>query len=145
MGHLDVIGRACRLYDEVVVAVLDNTKKQGLFSPAERVALIEGEVEALPSVRVVTFGASLLVDVCRDLGIQAIVKGLRGETDYSYELPMAVMNRHLRGVETLFLPGEPSFVQVSSSLIKEVARFGGDVSAFVSPTVLSALHERLAR
>ncbi len=151
LGHLDVIRRAGALYDEVVVAVLFNPAKQGLFTPAERVALLEGELAELAAgdgqgadrFRVVSFSDRLLVDVCTEMGIQAIVKGLRGETDYAYELPMAVMNRHLTGVETLFLPGEPRYTQVSSSLIKEVARFGGDVSELVSAPVLAALTERL--
>lgn len=153
LGHLDVIARAGTLYDEVVVAVLVNPAKQGLFTPDERVELLEAELadlesslgegrDAFAALRVVAFSDRLLVDVCSELGIQAIVKGLRGETDYAYELPMAVMNRHLTGVETLFLPGEPRYTQVSSSLIKEVARFGGDVSELVSARVLRALTER---
>lgn len=143
LGHLDVIRRATALYDEVVVAVLYNPSKQGMFTPAERLELIETECADLPSVRAIQFHSRLLVDVCRDLGIQAIVKGLRGETDYSYELPMAVMNRYLTGVETLFLPGDPSYTQVSSSLIKEVARFGGDISGLVGPRVTQALAAKL--
>lgn len=143
LGHVDVITRASRLYDEVVVAVLHNQSKVGMFTPDERVELIEGEVAELGNVRVVTFGSRLLVDVCVEMGIDAIVKGLRGETDYSYELPMAVMNRHLTGVETLFLPGDPRYTQVSSSLMKEVAKYGGDISTLVSPRVLAALQARL--
>ncbi len=142
LGHLDVIRRARGLYDEVVVAVLVNPNKTGLFTPEERVALLEAETADLDGVTVLTFEAQLLVDVCRSTGAGAIVKGLRGETDYSYELPMAVMNRHLAGVETLFLPSDPQFSQVSSSLIKEVVRYGGDVSRFVTPAVAAALEER---
>lgn len=142
LGHLDVIRRARSLYDEVVVAVLVNPNKTGLFTPEERVALLEAETADLDGVTVLTFEAQLLVDVCRSTGAGAIVKGLRGETDYSYELPMAVMNRHLAGVETLFLPSDPQFSQVSSSLIKEVVRYGGDVSRFVTPAVAAALEER---
>ncbi|GAB76588.1 Phosphopantetheine adenylyltransferase [Austwickia chelonae] len=146
LGHLDVITRACGLYDEVVVAILHNPAKQGLFTPQERLEMVEKELSdaGLTTVRVVTFADRLLVDVCRDLGVQAIIKGLRGETDYSYELPMAVMNRHLTGVETLFLPGEPTYSQVSSSLMKEVARLGGDISGLVSVRVRQALQDRLA-
>jgi pantetheine-phosphate adenylyltransferase len=145
LGHLDVIRRAAALYDEVVVAVLHNVSKKGLFTPEERLAMIEAEVvdAGLPNVRAVEFTGRLLVDLCVELDIAAIVKGLRGETDYSYELPMAVMNRHLTGVETLFLPGDPAYSQVSSSLMKEVARFGGDVSGLVSDRVHAALVERL--
>lgn len=145
LGHLDVIHRAATLYDEVVVAVLDNPNKSGLFSIDERIALLEAEVRDQPGVRVMAFGGALLVDLCREIDAQAIVKGLRGEVDYSYELPMAIMNRRLTGVETLFLPGEPGLSEVSSSLIKEVARYGGDVSSLVSPGVWTALRERLGR
>jgi len=145
LGHLDVIRRARTLYDEVVVAVLVNPNKTGMFAPEERVALIEAETADLDGVSVLTFEAQLLVDVCRSTGAGAIVKGLRGETDYSYELPMAVMNRHLAGIETLFLPSDPEFAQVSSSLIKEVAKYGGDISRFVPSAVTAALHERLGR
>ncbi|MDO5710245.1 MAG: pantetheine-phosphate adenylyltransferase [Micrococcales bacterium] len=145
LGHLDVITRAARLYDEVVVAVLENPSKGGLFDVEERIALLQTEVAVLPNVRVMTFGGGLLVDLCEQIEAQAIVKGLRGEVDYSYELPMAIMNRRLTGVETLFMPGEPGLSEVSSSLIKEVARYEGDVSSLVSPGVWSALRERLDR
>lgn len=145
LGHLDVIRRAAALYDEVVVAVLHNMAKKGLFTAQERVSLIEAEVvhAGLENVRTVEFSERLLVDVCVEMGIQAIVKGLRDATDYSYELPMALMNRHLAGVETLFLPGDPTYTQVSSSLIKEVARFGGDVAGLVSDRVHVALTDKL--
>lgn len=144
-GHVDVIARAASLYDEVIVAILYNPNKEGLFTPDERMALIDEEVARLGNVRTVAFHGRLLVDVCQELGVSAIVKGLRGETDYSYELPMAVMNRHLTGVETLFMPGDPAYASVSSSLIKEVARFGGDVSGLVSDKVRRLLEERLRR
>lgn len=143
LGHIDVFRRAASLYDEVIVAVLHNLAKQGLFTVEERLELIRDEVRDIENVRVVEFHGRLLVDVCQELGVSAIVKGLRGETDYGYELPMAVMNRHLTGVETLFLPGEPTFSQVSSSLIKEVVRFGGDVSGLVSDRVRDELASRL--
>lgn len=145
LGHLDVIHRAATLYDEVVVAVLDNPNKSGLFTLQERIELLEAELGDQPGVRVMSFGGALLVDLCREIDARAIVKGLRGEVDYSYELPMAIMNRRLTGVETLFMPGEPGLSEVSSSLIKEVARYGGDVSSLVSPGVWTALRERLGR
>src|ERR1019366_4065475 len=109
MGHVDVISRAAALYDEVVVAVLYNNAKSGTFGVDERIRLLDAALGALPNVRIEAFAGRLLVDVCREAGAQAIVKGLRGDTDFVYELPMAQMNRHLSGVETVFLPGEPRF------------------------------------
>ncbi len=145
LGHADIIRRAAALYDEVVVAVLHNPAKQGTFTAEERRDLILDSCQDLPGVRVELFADRLLVDVCREVGADAIVKGLRGGTDFAYELPMALMNRHLTGIETVFLPGDPRFEHVSSSLVKEVARFGGDVSGLVSDRVRDALVERLAR
>ena len=144
LGHLDVINRVARLYDEVVVAVLDNPAKHSLFSLQERVELLTEQVRDLGGVRVMPFGGRLLVELCEQVDAQAIVKGLRGEVDYSYELPMAVMNRRLTGVETLFMPGEPGLNEVSSSLIKEVARYGGDVSGLLPAAVWAALTAKLA-
>lgn len=145
-GHLDVVERAAALYDEVVVAVLHNPAKAGTFSPEERVAFVERAVERLglaDRVRVEAFGGRLLVDVCRELDAGVVVKGLRGGTDFAYELPMALMNRHLTGVETVFLPGAPDLEHVSSSLVKEVVRYGGDVSGLVPDEVRDALVARL--
>ena len=139
LGHADVIRRAAALYDEVIVAVLHNPAKQGTFTPDERRDLILDACGDLANVRVELFANRLLVDVCRDVGATAIVKGLRGGTDFAYELPMALMNRHLTGVETVFLPGDPRFEHISSSLVKEVARYGGDVSGLVSDRVRDAL------
>jgi pantetheine-phosphate adenylyltransferase len=144
LGHADVIERAAALYDEVVVAVLHNPGKRGTFSPEERRDLLMDTCSELPNVKIELFENRLLVDVCREVQAEAIVKGLRGGTDFAYELPMALMNRHLTGVETVFLPGDPRFEHVSSSLVKEVARFGGDVSGLVSDRVRDALVERLA-
>ena len=139
LGHADVIRRAAGLYDEVVVAVLHNPAKHGTFTPDERRDLILDACGDLANVRVELFANRLLVDVCRDVGATAIVKGLRSGTDFAYELPMALMNRHLTGVETVFLPGDPRFEHISSSLVKEVARYGGDVSGLVSDRVRDAL------
>ena len=144
LGHLDIIRRAAALHDDVVVAVLHNPAKQGTFTPQERQDLVADACADLPNVRVELFAGRLLVDVCRELGAQAVVKGLRGGTDFAYELPMALMNRHLTGVETVFLPGDPRFGHVSSSLVKEVARHGGDISGLVTDRVRDALAERLA-
>jgi pantetheine-phosphate adenylyltransferase len=143
LGHADVIRRAAALYDEVVVAVLHNPAKHGAFSPEERLDLIAECCRDLDNVRIQLFADRLLVDVCRELEADAIVKGLRGGTDFAYELPMALMNRHLTGVETVFLPGDPRFEHISSSLVKEVARHGGDVSGLVSDRVRDALVARL--
>jgi len=145
LGHVDAIRRASTLFDEVVVAVLHNPAKQGVFTPDERRALIEDALGDLPGVRVQVFGGRLLVDVCREVGADVVVKGLRSGTDFAYELPMALMNRHLTGVETVFLPGEPSLGHVSSSLVKEVARYGGDVSGLVTDRVRDELAARLSK
>lgn len=148
-GHLDVFARAATQYDEVVVAVLVNPAKQGTFTAEERIALIEEAVATLPEeaagrVRVRAFGGGrLLVDVARELGAQCILKGLRSDTDYAFELPMALMNRHLTGVETVFLPADPAYVHVSSSLVREVVAHGGDVSGLVPEPVRRALEQRL--
>ena len=138
-GHIDVVTRAATLFDEVVVAVLYNPAKQGAFPVEERVSLLEHSLAAVGNLRVEAFAARLLVDVCRDVGATAIVKGLRGGTDFAYELPMALMNKHLTGIETVFLPGDPRFEHVSSSLVKEVAAYGGDVTGLVPDPVLDAL------
>lgn len=143
-GHLDVVVRAARIFDEVVVAVLHNPAKRGTFPVGQRLELVE---ESLPErvrdqVTVAAFADRLLVDVCREVGAGAIVKGLRGGTDFAYELPMALMNRHLTGLETVFLPGDPRFEHVSSSLVKEVAGHGGDVSELVPPGVWARLVAR---
>lgn len=142
-GHLDVVRRAARLFDEVVVAVLHNPNKQGTFTVPERLALIEASIAEIPRVRVEAFANTLVVDVCAQVGATSMVKGLRGGTDFSYELPMATMNRHLTGVETLFLAADPSLTHVSSSLIKEVVRYGGDVSGMVPEHVRAALLDRV--
>lgn len=141
-GHVDVVARAATLFDEVVVAVLYNPAKEGAFPVEERVSLLEESLAGTPNLRVEAFADRLLVDVCRDLGATAIVKGLRGGTDFAYELPMALMNKHLTGIETVFLPGDPRFEHVSSSLVKEVVRYGGDVSGLVPDSVLAALRRR---
>jgi pantetheine-phosphate adenylyltransferase len=141
-GHLDIIGRAAGLFDEVVVATGTNVSKSRMFSPDERLGMLREAVAPWPNVRVAGF-EGLIVDFCREIGAVAIVKGLRGATDYEYELPMAQMNSHLTGVETVFLPGAVGNAFVSSSLIKEVAAFGGDISAFVPDFVAEAIKTKL--
>ncbi len=142
-GHLDVFARAAALADEVVVAVLINRSKSGLFSVDERMEMLREVCAPYPNVRIDAFHG-LLVDYCRDHGIQAIVKGLRAVSDFDYELQMAQMNYRLAGVETLFVSTNPLYSYLSSSLVKEVARFGGDVSGLVPEAVLQRLPEHLA-
>jgi pantetheine-phosphate adenylyltransferase len=141
-GHLDIIERASRLYDEVTVGVLVNRSKRGLFTLEERMALLAEVTAPLGNIRIEAFDG-LLVDFCRDRGIPAIVKGLRAVSDFDYELQMAQMNHRLAGVETLFVATNPLYSFLSSSLIKEVAAFGGDVSGLVPDTVAHRLAERL--
>jgi pantetheine-phosphate adenylyltransferase len=142
-GHLDVIGRTAALFDEVVVAVLVNKSKKGMFSVDERMAMLTEVTAPYPNVRVDSFHG-LLVDYCRAHEIQAIVKGLRVVTDFDYELQMAQMNLGLAGVETLFMATNPLYSFVSSSLIKDVAKWGGDVTVYVPHLVAARLHGRLA-
>jgi len=138
-GHLDVIRRATALFDEVIVAVVHNPAKAGTFDLDTRLELLRQSLADQPAVRVEVVGDGLLVDFCRDVGAVAVVKGLRGGTDFAYELPMALMNRHLSGLETVFIAGDPSLTHVSSSLVKEVAFHGGDVTGLVPDVVLKAL------
>jgi pantetheine-phosphate adenylyltransferase len=141
-GHLDIIARAARLYDTVYVAVMINKSKQGLFSIEERIALIEEVTADLGNVKVEAFHG-LLVDFCKQRDIPAIVKGLRAVSDFDYELQMAQMNMGLTGVETLFVPTNPAYSFLSSSLVKEVAQWGGDISHLVPGPVLGALNAKL--
>jgi len=142
-GHVDVVRRATTLFDEVVVAVLTNPAKQPTFALDERLEMLADSLADVPRTRVEAVSGGLLVDFCRKVGAVAVVKGLRSGTDFAYELPMALMNRHLTGLETVFLPGEPRFEHVSSSLVKEVAGHGGDVSGLVPDAVLARLLARL--
>ena len=142
-GHIDIIGRAARLFDEVIVAVGVNPSKSRLFDPQERVAMLEQACAPFANVRVEGF-TGLVTTFCTEHDAQAIVKGLRAATDFDYEMPMAQMNAALTGVETVFLPTATGTSFVSSSLVKEVAAFGGDVSAFVPDYVLERLTTRLA-
>lgn len=142
-GHLDIIARASRLFDEVVVAVLVNESKKGLFSIPERLELIEQATSHLPNVSTDSFHG-LLVDYCSDHDITGIVKGLRAASDFDYELPMAHMNTHMTQVDTVFLATSPEFSFVSSSLVKEIVKGGADASALVPAAVLTRLNETLA-
>ena len=146
LGHLDVVRRAALLFDEVVVGVATNTSKQILFTPQERVELVRSAVTATPDVPAVRVELvpGLLVDFCRQIGATVLVKGLRGGADLDAELPMALMNRHLTGVETVFIPADRSVTHIASSVVKDVARHGGPVDDLLPPGVGDALRARLA-
>ena len=141
-GHLDIIRRSARLFDEVIVAVGTNVSKNRLFEPDERIAMMRQACADLANVSVEGF-TGLVTTFCAEHDATAIVKGLRAASDFDYELQMAQMNASLTGVETVFIPTSPDRGFVSSSLVKEVAGFGGDVSAFVPPFVHDALTARL--
>ena len=141
-GHLDVIGRASSLFDEITVAVLVNESKVGLFTVQERQEMLAGALAAYGNVVVDSF-SGLLVDYCVAHDMVAIVKGLRAVTDFDYELQMAQMNRNIAGIETVFVPASPEWSFLASSLVKEVAGLGGDVSRLVPPGVLARLRTRL--
>ncbi len=142
-GHLDIIGRACRLFDEVVVAILVNPGKTPLFPLEERIALIEEIVRPQhPQVRVETF-AGLLMDYARQIEAQAVIRGVRSSKDYEYELPMVLMNRRLNpDVETVMLIASEENSYVSSSLIKEVFSLGGSIEGLVPDLVIQRMKER---
>ncbi|NDA36136.1 MAG: pantetheine-phosphate adenylyltransferase [Actinobacteria bacterium] len=140
-GHLDVIERASHLFDEVVIAVLVNNSKSSLFTIEERIVLAGDSVKHLSNVKV-DMWSGLLVDYCRENGVDAIVKGLRAVSDFDYELQMAQMNLQLKSVDTLLMATKPAYSFLSSSLVREIARYGGDVSNLVPPGVLSELKRK---
>jgi len=142
LGHLDVIGRAAGLFDELHVLVVHNPGKTALLPIAQRVSLIEQSVAAagLPSNIVVTsWSVGLLVDYCTDVGASVLVKGIRSQVDVAYETPMAIVNRNLAGVETIFMLPNPAHAHVSSSLVRQVAALGGDVAPYVPDAVADYL------
>jgi pantetheine-phosphate adenylyltransferase len=141
-GHVDIIERAAQQFDRVVVAVLENPGKQPLFGVEERVAMLEKATADLSGVEVDAF-SGLLVEYAKRMEAKAIVKGLRAVTDFEYEIQMAQMNQRLGGVETFFMTTAPTWSYLSSSLVREVARFGGDVSGLVPPLVVERLREKL--
>ena len=142
-GHLDIVARATKTFDRVIVAVLINPAKQPMFTLEERLAMLKEATVGMASVEIDAF-SGLLVDYARRREVTAIVKGLRAVSDFDYELQMAQMNSSLVDVETVFIPTSPEYSFLASSLVKEVAMFGGDVSALVPPFVLERLHARLA-
>ena len=143
-GHVDVITRAAALYDELVVAVLVNPGKAGLFTVEERINMLAEATGRYDNVRIESFHG-LVVDYCRANHIPVIIKGLRAVSDFDYELQMAQMNRGLANVDTLFMPTNPEYSFLASSLVKEIASWGGDVSALVPANVLDRLIERSRR
>lgn len=143
-GHLDIIERAGQHFDAVVVGVLENPAKEPLFAVDERVSMLQDATAGLSNVEIEPF-SGLLVEFARRRATQIIVKGLRAMTDFEYEIQMAQMNHRLAGVETLFMTSSPTWSYLSSSLVKEVARFGGDVEGLVPPFVKDRLTEKLGR
>lgn len=144
LGHEDLVRRACRLFDKVVVAIAANPNKEPMFSLAERVALATTVLEDFDNVEISGYDG-LTVDFATDNNLQVIVRGLRAISDFEYEFQFANMNRHLTDeVETAFLTPTEKYTYISSTLVREIASMGGDISEFVSPAVKSALLERLA-
>jgi pantetheine-phosphate adenylyltransferase len=140
-GHLDIVARAAHVFERVIVAVLVNPGKQPMFTLEERLAMLKEATSDLPGVEVDSF-EGLLVDFARERAVAVIVKGLRAVSDFDYELQMAQMNYRLAGVETMFMSTNPSYSYLSSSLVKDVARNGGDVTGLVPESVLLRLRER---
>lgn len=141
-GHLDIVARASSLFDEVVIAVMVNKTKKTMFTVEERMEMVR-EVTAKYSNVTVDSWSGLLVDYCKANGVSTIVKGLRAVTDFDYELQMSQMNFQLQGVETLFMSTSPSHSFLSSSLVKEIASYGGDVSSYIPAPVVSRLKSRI--
>lgn len=144
LGHLDVVTRAARLFDEVVVGIAHNAGKSPLLSLEERVAVASATVAGLEGVRVAVV-PGLLVDFCREVGADAIIKGLRGSADVDAETPMALMNRHLSGIETVFVLGDPARSHIASSMVKDVARHGGQFADMLVPDAEEVVRRALLR
>ena len=145
LGHLDVIERAAGLFDELHVLVVHNPGKSPLLPVAQRVSLIERSIQdaGMPrNITVTSWSVGLLVDYCTEVGASVIVKGIRSQVDVAYETPMAIVNRNLAGVETIFMLPDPAHAHVSSSLVRQVASLGGDVSPYVPPAVANYLKSR---
>lgn len=141
-GHLDVLQRAAKIFDEVIIAVAFNSQKSGLFTPDERIALIRETVQSLPNVRVDHFHG-LLVEYARAKEAEAVIRGLRAVSDFEFEFQMALMNRKLdSSVETIFLMPREEYTYLSSRIVREIAGLGGAIDAFVPPAVAMALREK---
>lgn len=143
LGHLDVVERAARIFDQVHVLVVHNPGKTALLPVAQRVSLIEQSLAQrgidTTNITVTSWSVGLLVDYCTEVGANVIVKGVRSQVDVAYETPMAIVNRGLAGVETIFMLPDPAHAHVSSSLVRQVASLGGDVSPYVPPVVADFL------
>jgi len=142
LGHLDVIRRAARLYDELHVLVVHNPGKEAMLPISDRLNLLERSIkeDGMPGTIIVgSWSMGLLVDYARDVNAGVLVKGIRSQVDVTYETPMAIVNRHLAEVETVFLLPDPAHAMVSSSLVRQVASLGGDISPFVPPAVAAFL------
>ena len=143
-GHLDIIKRASAHFDEVVVAVFINSTKQSLFTVEERIEMIKETTKELKNIKVDSW-SGLTVEYCKRNKIDVITKGLRAVSDFDYELQMAQMNLQLKGVDTLLMATKPAYSFLSSSLVREIARYGGDVSNLVPPRVLQDLASKASR
>lgn len=143
-GHLDLIKRASKIFNQVVVAVMTNTTKKSMFSPEEKLVLIENEIKKLKNVSVVEVKTGLTVDLAKQINADVIIRGVRNVNDYQFEQQIAVMNRKLDDqIETLLLPSSPQYNEISSSLIKEIAKFKGDISKFVPLNVAKAIEGKI--
>jgi pantetheine-phosphate adenylyltransferase len=142
-GHVDTIQRAAKLFDEVIIAVLTNTSKVSLFNSNEKIDLIEKSLQHIENVQVISHVGGLTIDLAKDLEITAMIRGMRNTLDFEYETNIALMNKQLNEeIETVILLADEKYRFLSSSLIKEVARFGGDISAFVPKVVNEAIKEK---
>jgi len=144
LGHLDIAARATKMFDELHILVVHNPGKEPRFSLEQRVSMIEQAIQGLKlpagaKIHVATLPSGLLVDYCLRVGASALVKGVRTNVDLDYELPMAQVNRDLADVESIFIPADPSYGHISSSLVKQVADLGGDVTKYVPSSVAKAL------
>jgi len=145
LGHLDVIGRAASIFDEVHVVVTHNPDKQAFLPVPERESLIERSIEEARisgEIRIANWSMGLLVDYCQQVGAEVLVKGIRSSTDLSYETPMSIVNRNLGGIETIFMLPNPENAHVSSSLVRQVSELGGDISPYVPRAVATFLQSR---
>ena len=144
-GHIDIVERACALFDKVILGVAESESKKPLFNVAERIKLIKTIFKDNPKIEVLGYSKKLTVDLARENNAIAIIRGLRAVADFEYEFQLATMNRSLApDIESIFFTPKDTLIYVSSSLVKEIAQFGGDVSRFVTPNVKSALMEKLS-